>query len=72
MGNDLTISRTPRVTWTLSALADATGMSVAFWKKIIGKGEIPATKGGARTLILDEDVREYLLRNRRVRGKAAA
>jgi hypothetical protein len=44
-------------------------MSVAFWKKIISKGEIPATKGGARTLILDEDVREYLLRNRKVRGR---
>jgi hypothetical protein len=44
-------------------------MSVAFWKKIISKGEIAATKGGARTLVLDEDLREWLQKNRRVRGK---
>lgn len=62
---------TTRLAWPLADLAEATGMSVAFWKKIIGKGEIAATKGGARTLILDEDLREWLLRNRKVRAKAA-
>jgi hypothetical protein len=60
-----------RIAWPLIDLAKATGMSVAFWKKIIAKGDIPATKGGNRTLILDEDLREWLMKNRKVRGEAA-
>ena len=62
---------TTRIAWPLAALSEATGMSIAFWKKMIAAGEIPATKAGARTIILDEDAREYLRKNRRVRRKAA-
>ncbi len=58
-----------RLAWPLDDLSKATGMSVAFYKKIIAKGEIPATKAGARTLITDEDARAWLQKNRRLRGK---
>jgi hypothetical protein len=71
-GNPAGIGAPTRLTWPLVDLARATGMSVAFWKKIIAKGEIPATKGGNRTLILDEDLRAWLLKNRRVRGESEA
>jgi hypothetical protein len=57
--------------WKLKALAEVTGMSVAYWKKVIAAGELPATKAGACTLVMDEDIREFLLKNRQVRGKAA-
>jgi hypothetical protein len=68
---NLEIGNGKRVGWTLKGLAEATDTSVAFWKKTISRGEIPATKAGALTIILNEDVRAYFLKNRRVRGKAA-
>lgn len=63
---------TTKLAWTLAEAAEATGMSVAFFKKIIGKGEIAVTKAGARTLIRDEDLREYLNRSVVVRVRSAA
>lgn len=58
---------TRRIAWTLKDLARATGMSVAFWKKVIANGGIAITKAGARTLVLDDDLQEWLLANRCVR-----
>jgi hypothetical protein len=65
---NLQIGNGKRVAWKLAALEEATGMSVAFWKKVISRGDLPATKAGACTLVMDEDARAYLLKNRKLRG----
>jgi excisionase family DNA binding protein len=58
-----------RIAWTLNDAAKATGLSVAFFKKVIKNGEIAATKAGARTLILDEDLRAWLNKDRKIRSR---
>jgi hypothetical protein len=68
---NLEIADGEQIGMTLKQLSKATGPSVPFWKKEIYEGRLPATKAGALTIVLVEDVREYLLKNRRVRGKAA-
>ena len=62
---------TARLAWPLKSLAQATDTSVAYWKKIIAKGEIPVTKFGVLNAILDEDLREWLKKNRKVREQKA-
>jgi hypothetical protein len=61
----------PRICWTLVGLEAATDLSVAFWKKEIAAGRIPFSKAGTKTVIMDEDAREYFIKNRRVHQKAA-
>jgi len=72
MNIELASGLTRRLAWPLVDLAGSTGTSVGYWKKIIAKGEIAVTKFGARTMILDEDLREWLMKNRRVRGASPA
>ena len=60
-----------RLTWSLSEVVAATGLSLATWKRVIARGELPTIKSGRRTLILDSDLRDWLMNHRSARGKAA-
>lgn len=69
---EITMQATTKLAWTLAEASEATGMSVAFFKKIIARGEIAATKAGARTLIRDEDLRAWLNRSLQVRSQGGS
>lgn len=49
--------------WRLHELAEAYGLSVAFLRKEIRLGKLPAKRAGTAVLVLDEDFRSYLERN---------
>jgi hypothetical protein len=51
-----------RCAWRLNELAAAYGLSVAFLRKEIRSGRLPAKKAGAAVLVLDEDFKHYLER----------
>lgn len=49
-----------KLAWGLDEASRATGLSKAFFRKIIAAGELPITRIGARILILDADLRAFL------------
>jgi hypothetical protein len=55
-------SVTPRISWRLRELPAVTGLSLAFWRKAVQLGWVPAQKpeGSAAIVILDRDLRAYL------------
>lgn len=53
-----------KLAWALGEAAESTGLSKAYFRKIIAAGEIRTTRAGRRVLILDSDLRAWLDRNR--------
>lgn len=53
---------TQKLSWRLSELPAATGLSLPFWRKAVRLGWLPAQKleGSAAIVILDRDLRAYL------------
>lgn len=49
-----------RITWNLREAASACGISVAFLRKSIEKGDLRPTRAGRRVLIADSELRRWL------------
>lgn len=52
-----------REAWSAPELAVAYGLSVGFVRKQIRTGTLPAKKIGRRVIVLDEDLRNFLIRH---------
>lgn len=55
-----TTSITNRSAWSVSEIAQATGVSIGFVRKQIHAGALSARKLGRRVVVLDEDLRAWL------------
>jgi excisionase family DNA binding protein len=64
MDNEKRKEKPEKLAWALSEAAEATGLSKAYYRKIIAAGELRTTRAGKRVLILDSDLRAWLARNR--------
>ena len=55
-------SQNQRLAWRLGELPPVTGLSLAFWRKAVRLGWVPAQKpkGSGAIVILDRDLRDYL------------
>jgi len=51
---------TQKVSWRLGELPPATGLSLAFWRKMVRLKKIRHRKVEGALIILDEDLREFL------------
>jgi excisionase family DNA binding protein len=51
---------TSRVAWSLTEIAEATGLSIGFLRNDVRRGALPTRKFGRRILVLDEDLKAYL------------
>jgi hypothetical protein len=61
-----------RIAFTLKEAARASGISRSLLYVAIGRGELRARKCGARTVILDSDLRRFLNRLPRFGGRTSA
>jgi excisionase family DNA binding protein len=59
MNKDIT---TRRIAWSLSEIARQTGLSLGFLRNEVRAARLPIRKFGRRVLVLDEDLRAYLVR----------
>ncbi len=57
MGNQ---NVTERLTWRLTELPAATGLSLSYWRKVARLGDLPTRKIGAAVVVHDEILRRYL------------
>jgi Helix-turn-helix domain len=60
MQTEISPSATHKVAFTLKEAARASGLSRSLLYVAIGRGALRARKCGARTLILDSDLRRFL------------
>ncbi len=51
---------TQKVSWRLKELPAATGLTMAFWRKVVRLKKIRTRKVGSAIVILDSDLREFL------------
>jgi hypothetical protein len=56
----MSINVTERVAWSLSEMAQATGLSVPFLRLEMGRGNLKVTRFGRRILISAEERERYL------------
>lgn len=57
----MTTTVTHKVAWRLKELPAATGLTLAFWRKVVRLKKIKFHKPeGTAIVILDEDLREFL------------
>jgi excisionase family DNA binding protein len=63
MRNDLQREKPQKLAWAIEEAAASTGLSKAYFRKIIAAGELKTTRAGRRVLIRDSDLREWLDRN---------
>ena len=52
----------PRIAWSLAEIAKQTGLSLGFLRNEVRAARLPIRKFGRRVLVLDEDLRAYLVR----------
>jgi len=52
-----------KMAWGLAEIAASTGLSLGFLRNEVRRGALKATKFGRRTLILDQNFRNYLTRH---------
>ncbi len=55
----------------LRGLAQASGMTVAYWRKAIARGEIVARRAGGKVIVTDADFERWLDSRPVVRQEAA-
>jgi len=60
------IAVTPKLSWRLKELPAATGLTVAFWRKVIREGKIKAQE--VEGAIMDDVLREFLTRKPKERA----
>lgn len=60
------------IAWSVRDAAARIGISCSSLYLLIARGEIPFAKAGNRTLVLDDDLRAYLARQRVVVERPAA
>lgn len=53
---------TQRIAWSLAEIAKQTGLSLGFLRNEVRAARLPIRKFGRRVLVLDEDLRAYLVR----------
>jgi len=63
MRNDLQQEKPQKLAWDIQEAASATGLSKAYFRKIIAAGELKTTRAGRRVLIRDSDLRAWLDQN---------
>lgn len=63
MSNDPQQEKPEKLAWAIEEAASSTGLSKAYFRKIIAAGELKITRAGRRVLIRDGDLREWLARN---------
>ncbi len=51
---------TQRFAWSLTEIAKAMGVSIGHLRNEARRGALPVKKFGRRTLVLDEDLKNYL------------
>lgn len=49
-----------RIAWSISEIADVTGLSVGFLRNDVRRGALQVKKFGRRVLVLDSDLKAYL------------
>ncbi len=49
-----------RIAWSLTDIANQTGLSLGFLRNEVKAGRLPVRKFGRRVLVLDESLRRYL------------
>ena len=69
MRDDQEQTKIQKLAWAIEEAAESTGLSKAYFRKIIRAGELKTTRAGRRVLIRDCDLRAWLDRN--VQDKAA-
>jgi excisionase family DNA binding protein len=52
---------TRRAAWSLAEIAKQTGLSLGFLRNEVRAARLPIRKFGRRVLVLDEDLRAYLV-----------
>jgi len=58
---DQTVTRTtPRLSWRLAELADASGLSIKFLRVQAKIGNLKTRKVGTAVIVLDEDAKAFL------------
>lgn len=55
--------KTEKLAWAIEEAAESTGLSPAYFRKIIAAGELRTTRAGRRVLIRDCDLRAWLDQN---------
>ena len=57
--------------YSYKALAEATGLSVSFWRREVRLGRIPFVRFDQAVLILPADLAEYFAQRRQVKSERA-
>jgi len=60
MKHDQEQPKTQKLAWAIEEAAESTGLSKAYFRKIIAAGELKTTRAGRRVLIRDCDLKEWL------------
>ena len=56
-----TMVSTQRIAWSLADIAEQTGLSLGFLRNEVRATRLPVRRFGRRVLVLDEDLRRYLV-----------
>lgn len=51
---------TQKLSWRLAELPPATGLSLAFWRKVVRTGRLRSRKVCGAVIVLDADLQEFL------------
>lgn len=60
MRQDQEQRKTQKLAWAIEEAAESTGLSKAYFRKIIAAGELKTTRAGRRVLIRDSDLNAWL------------
>jgi excisionase family DNA binding protein len=63
MRRDQQKQKPQKLAWAIEEAASSTGLSKAYFRKIIAAGELKTTRAGRRVLIRDCDLKAWLDRN---------
>jgi hypothetical protein len=53
-------SKSQRLAWRLRELPPVTGLSLAYWRKVVRSGALRARKLDGAVIVLDADLQEFL------------
>jgi len=56
---------TPKLSWRLEELHQATGLRLPFWRKMVQKKKVRVHEVEGAIVIMDEDLKEFLTRKPR-------
>lgn len=64
------VSVTPKLSWRLKELPAATGLTVAFWRKMVRLKKIEVQEVEGAIVIMDDVLREFLTRRKKAPTEA--